>query len=38
MTSSNQRLWTRDYFLAFIVLVGAQLVFVTLMTYMALYA
>src|SRR5690625_4127473 len=36
--ASPQRLWSRDYFLAFIVLVGAQLVFVTLMAYMALYA
>jgi len=34
----RQRLWTRNYFLAFVVLVGAQLVFVALMTYMALYA
>ena len=36
--SDEQRLWTRDYFLAFVALVGAQLVFITLMTYMALYA
>lgn len=37
-SSPNQRLWSRDYLLAFVVLVGAQLVFVTLMAYMALYA
>lgn len=36
--ASHQRLWTRDYFLAFVILVGAQLVFITLMAYMALYA
>lgn len=37
-TLPRQRLWTRNYFLAFVVLVGAQLVFVALMAYMALYA
>lgn len=33
----SQRLWTRDYFLAFTILVGPQLVYVTLIAYMALY-
>lgn len=38
MSSFNQRLWTRDFILAIITLVGAQLIYFTLMAYMALYA
>lgn len=37
-TTTPKRLWSRDYFLAFIVLLAAQLVFITLLAYMALYA
>ncbi len=37
-TTTTQCLWSRDYFLAFIVLLAAQLVFITLLAYMALYA
>lgn len=35
---SEQRLWTRDYLLGFVVLLGVYIVFVSLMTFMALYA
>lgn len=35
--TSQKRLWSRDYFLAFIVLLSSQLVFITLLAYMALY-
>lgn len=39
MTTTAQRaLFTRDYFLAFTVLLGSYIVFVSLMTFMALYA
>lgn len=38
MTTAPQRLWTRDYLLAFITLLGAYIVFISLMSYMALYA
>lgn len=38
MSSFNQRLWTRDFILAITTLVGAQLIYFTLMAYMALYA
>ena len=39
MTSNARRaLFTRDYFLAFTVLLGSYIVFVSLMTFMALYA
>lgn len=39
MTDIRHRaLFTRDYFLAFIVLLGSYIVFVALMTFMALYA
>src|SRR5690625_982364 len=34
----SQRLWTADYLRAFIVLLGVSLVFITLMSFMALYA
>ena len=37
-SSSEQRLWTPDYLRAFIVMLGISLVFITLMSYMALYA
>ena len=39
MTATTKNaLFTRDYFLAFTVLLGAYIVFVALMTFMALYA
>lgn len=39
MTSTAHRaLFTRDYFLAFTVLLGSYIVFISLMTFMALYA
>ena len=38
MSSFNQRLWTKDFILAIITLVGAQLIYFTLMAYMALFA
>src|SRR5699024_2497567 len=39
MTSlSQQRLFTRDYLLGFVVLIGSYIVFIALMTFMALYA
>lgn len=34
----QQRLFTRDYLLGFVVLLGAYIVFIALMTFMALYA
>ncbi|WP_022870340.1 MFS transporter [Yaniella halotolerans] len=34
----SQRLWTADYFRAFIVHLGVSMVFITLMSFMALYA
>src|SRR5690625_944686 len=34
----SQRLWTADYLRAFIVMLGVSLVFITLMSFMALYA
>lgn len=37
-TTAQQALFTRDYFLAFTVLLGSYIVFVSLMTFMALYA
>ena len=36
--TSKRALFTRDYFLAFTVLLGAYIVFISLMTFMALYA
>src|SRR5690625_337395 len=36
--TSKPALFTRDYFLAFTVLLGAYIVFISLMTFMALYA
>src|SRR5699024_10514824 len=35
---TGQRLWTRDYVLAFIALLGAYIVFISLMAFMAVYA
>src|SRR5699024_10499092 len=35
---AEQRLWTRDYILGFVVLLGAYVVFIALMTFMAIYA
>src|SRR5699024_10085883 len=37
-STSEQRLWTPDYLRAFVVMLGISLVFITLMSYMALYA
>lgn|SRR5699024_1327704 len=37
-TLPSRRLWTADYFRAFIVHLGVSMVFITLMSYMALYA
>src|SRR5690625_2027146 len=36
--TSKRALFTRDYFLAFTVLLGAYIVFISLMTFIALYA
>lgn len=38
MRAFTPRLWNRNYFLAILALVGAQLVYITLITYMALYS
>lgn len=37
-SASKQPLWTADYFRAFVVMLGISLVFITLMSFMALYA
>lgn len=38
MSAFDQPLWSRDFVLAIVALVGAQLIYFTLMAYMALYA